>query len=121
MATQHKRNTDDNAKTNRIQAVRAPQLCIMVIPPSRTPILEDSIKRHFWDRIGQSLRQMGPCENRFVLFKQADKQADSADNNQKRQFWGLEKVATPVGLEPTTSSLEGWRSIRLSYGVVIRF
>lgn len=29
------------------------------------------------------------------------------------------KVATPVRLELTTSSLEGWRSIRLSYGVVI--
>ena len=25
-------------------------------------------------------------------------------------------MATPVGLEPTTSSLEGWRSIRLATG-----
>ena len=29
----------------------------------------------------------------------------------------LRKLATPAGFEPATPSLEGWCSIRLSYGV----
>src|SRR5215467_5845987 len=31
------------------------------------------------------------------------------------------KMARPVGLEPTTSSLEGWHCIQLSYGRAARF
>jgi hypothetical protein len=35
----------------------------------------------------------------------------------------LRKLATPAGFEPATPSLEGWCSIRLSYGVdaLVRF